>query len=119
MIFYRMYFRARREIVERSEFQAETDGVATSAAAMVFDAGSDRCDGWDLWDGGRLVADQKTTKELLAQAKEVSEKAQIVVEVIACAIEEGIVAANGLIARSPNMRAKLGVLHSNGRHRRS
>jgi len=117
MTSYRMYLRARRAIIERSDFKAETDELAASAAATVFEACTDRCDGWDLWDGGRLVADQRTTEQLLAKAQMAETRANI--EEVAGGIAEGIVAVKGQVARSPKLRAKLDELRSKLQLRRS
>ena len=118
MISYRMYLRTRKDIVERRDFEAENDELAASAAATVFEACSDRCDGWDLWDGARRVANQHTTKQLLAWAQTARAETRAIIEEIACSIEEVIVTANGQVARSPNMRAKFDALRGKLQSRR-
>jgi hypothetical protein len=53
---YRVYFRtAWGTIGGRDDFMAEDDGTALSIAAMLYDACSDVCETFELWDGIRRV----------------------------------------------------------------
>ena len=69
----------------------------------------------------KLKLDEITAKnaQLRATGEEVRAEVRAMVEEVACGIEELLVAGDGHVARSPNMRAKLEHLRNNGRSRRS
>jgi len=115
MTCYRMYLRTRRQILERRDFEAENDGLAASAAAMVFAACSDRCDGWDLWDGTRHVANRQTAElgRVSAMIEKTWAETEATTQETAVLILESIVAGNGQLALSPQLRAILEHLRSN------
>lgn len=52
---YRLYFWAAGRIVGRQDFDAEDDRAAGAISAQLFDACSDKCEGYDLWSGQRRV----------------------------------------------------------------
>jgi len=114
MISYRLHLRQGPQIIERRDFHAENDGLAMSAAVLVFEACSDRCDGWELWDGTRPVANQQTakTEQLRAAIDEALAESQATIEAAVVLIEEGILAADGSVARSPTLRVELARLRS-------
>ena len=53
---YRLYFLDGRGSIEaRQEFRAEDDAEAKILAALLFDACSDTCAGYEVWSDARLV----------------------------------------------------------------
>ena len=61
---YRIYFFGDRAISGRHEFEAENDTTALQIAHALFDACSDRCQSFDLWQGERRVYVPRTYREL-------------------------------------------------------
>jgi hypothetical protein len=55
MTAYRLYFKAGGSIVARQDFDGENDADAQQIAVALFDACSDSCQTFDLWQGGRQV----------------------------------------------------------------
>ena len=52
---YRIYFFGERAISGRHDFDADNDPTALQVAHALFDACSDRCQSFDLWQGDRRV----------------------------------------------------------------
>jgi hypothetical protein len=56
MATYRIYFFGTYEVVGRHEFDADSDIIAIPMAQALFDACSDICWSFDLWQGSRYVS---------------------------------------------------------------
>ena len=56
MASYRIYFFGETAIVGRHDFTADNDQIAIQIAHVLFDACSDDCRSFDLWQGARLIA---------------------------------------------------------------
>lgn len=56
MTTYRVYFRDHRGIVGRDDFDAPDDGAALSVAEQLYDALSDACQSFELWEHERVVS---------------------------------------------------------------
>lgn len=55
MTAYRMYFRIDDHIHGRQDFRADDDFAAIRIAGVLFDACSDICQSFELWQGERLI----------------------------------------------------------------
>ena len=56
MASYRIYFFAERAIRGRHDFDADNDQAAIQVGYVLFDACSDDCRSFDLWQGPRRIA---------------------------------------------------------------
>jgi len=56
MASYRIYFVGERAILGRHDFDADNDRAAIQVAHVLFDACSDDCRSFDLWQGRRRIA---------------------------------------------------------------
>ena len=52
---YRLYLYGGGDIRGRHDFDAEDDVGAVKVAELLFEACSDRCSAWELWQGARVV----------------------------------------------------------------
>jgi hypothetical protein len=52
---YRIYFRIQDNVHGRRNFEADDDVTATRIARVLYDACSDVCDGFELWQGKREI----------------------------------------------------------------
>jgi hypothetical protein len=53
---YRIYFFSTEKVIGRHDFDADSDAIAIQMAQALFDAGSDRSESFDLWQGARHVS---------------------------------------------------------------
>jgi hypothetical protein len=56
MTSYRLYLYRGRDIGGREDFESGNDTSATRTAELIFEACSDRCSAWEVWQGVRRVA---------------------------------------------------------------
>jgi hypothetical protein len=53
---YRIYFFSTEKVIGRDDFDADSDAIAIQMAQALFDAGFDRSESFDLWQGARHVS---------------------------------------------------------------
>ena len=99
---YRMYFTTRLgSIVGRQDFEAEDDVAAIRVAHALFDACSDTCESFDLWQGTHQIRVPEPHR--YPQLSDVSDNLQE----IAVKTEEMIVRSEWTIAASRRLIEKL------------
>lgn len=79
MIFYRLFLYAESQILAGRDFHAENDDIACAIVAIVADGCADECDGFELWDGTRLVLNDAARRalEIFARAQQAAEAAKL------------------------------------------
>jgi len=91
-------------ITGREEFQAENDAAALAIARGIYDAASDLCDAFELWDAGRQIDQSRMatlqTSVVTAQWQEHVMRA-----------EEALLNSGWAIARSRRLLARFHELH--------
>lgn len=73
MLSYSLYFRDEREIVGREDFEASDDDDALAMAELLYEACSDHCESFELWQGKRHVNSSLSASLALRQRKSVFE----------------------------------------------
>jgi hypothetical protein len=92
---YRMYFRTTGQIRGREDFEAADDVAAIRIARVLYDACSDVCDGFDLWQGKRQLRARQPHHQLASLANLMEAHQQLAIET-----EEHISQSRWLIAQS-------------------
>ena len=113
---YRLYFRDSAGICGRVELDADDDWAATISAELLADACSDRCTGFELWQGARLLRHRRTLPPFPPiTLSQLSERVQaIVVET-----EEAIKSSAFAIAGSRQLLERLNQSQSKQQSARS
>jgi|SRR5215472_3983381 len=95
---YRMYFRTAGEIRGRDDFEANDDVTAIRVARVLYDACSDVCDSFELWQGRRQIPARQAhhQKANLADLIEVHQR-------VAIERAEHISQSRSMIARSKRL----------------
>jgi hypothetical protein len=75
---YRINFRQGHLVVGRDDFDVDSDAGAVIVGRTLFDACSDRCSSFDLWQGERQI-DPWRPRELKALGRDVTEHRQRVI----------------------------------------
>jgi hypothetical protein len=75
---YRIYFRQGHMVVGRDDFDIDSDASAVIVGRTLFDACSDACNSFDLWQGERQI-DPWRPGELKALGRDVTEHRQRVI----------------------------------------
>jgi hypothetical protein len=56
MATYRIYFFGAQEVIGRHDFEADNNTIAIQMAQALFDACSDNCQLFDLWQGTKRIS---------------------------------------------------------------
>jgi hypothetical protein len=102
---YRLYF-LDDHIVGRFDFQSDHDDRAAETAEILFDACSDRCRSWEIWDREVFLVSGPQTVGARPRASDLSERRQE--NIIQC--EEAILDSEWAIASSKRLLAELDKL---------
>src|SRR5215472_1611707 len=106
---YRLYLRDSVGVVGRDDFEAPSDVAALRIAVLVWDACSDECDRYEVWQGERWVAaGQKNTARPPIAATEIAAKTRESL----IAREEAIQNSRWAVARSRRLLERLSALKS-------
>ena len=109
MGFYRNYLRYNGQTLARDEFEAPDDEIALAAAEAICDALADRCNGFELWDGGRRVRPRDKVVD------EIRDEIVATAQGLVIAREEAIQAYGwGLVSSSSRLDGQLKKLKNGG-----
>ena len=92
-------------ITGREEFAAENDAAALAIARGIFDAATDLCDAFELWDGSRQI-DQGRMATLPTSVVAAQRQEQII------RAEEALLSSGWAIARSRSLLARFNELRA-------
>src|SRR5262249_21927719 len=101
---YRTYFLLDDRIHGREDFQADDDVAAIRIARVLYDACSDVCEAFELWQGRREIRAAQQPHHVTARLADLIEAHQRVT----IDREEAISQSKGMIARSRRLIATLG-----------
>jgi hypothetical protein len=102
---YRLFF-YDHHMVGQFDFAADHDDEATATAEILFDACSDRCEYWELWEGNVFLASGPMKIRLRGWLSDFTERRQE--NIAEC--EEAILQSTWAIASSERLLAQLGKL---------
>ena len=116
---YRIFLLQKVKIIAHSDYRLENDEWASRAAAIVFDACTDCCDDFELWEGARLVTTRAGLKmrmdgaeadaaTLRADAEAAASQDEI--EAVAATVLEAVMKASPALDASPRLHARVGEL---------
>ena len=108
---YRMYFFIDHRIHGQEDFQADDDVAAIRIARVLYDACSDVCEAFELWQGTREIRDAKQAYHATAQLADLIEAHQRVT----IDSEEAIKDSKWMIARSRRLIETLDGIKSKAR----
>jgi len=114
MATYRMYFLASGRIEGREDFEADQDVAAIRIARVLYDACSDICQSFELWQGTRQINTQQPQHSRTSIADLIEAHQRVTIET-----EEVISQSDWMIARSRRLIATLEHFKSTGDRLRS
>lgn len=121
MKLYRIFLLQQDKIVTSHDFRVENDDWACRVAALVFDACTERCDHFELWEGSRLAATAdglKTRADVryaLTEAAQAEDDGAASDEAIArgaVAILEAAMQNSGALRASARLQSRLDTLRT-------
>jgi hypothetical protein len=108
---YRLYLFNDHVICGRFDFQADNDHRATEVAEILFDACSDRCRSWEMWEENVFLAAGPRKLGTPVRASDVAEQIQESI----IQFEETVLLSKWAIASSERLLAELGNLKASRR----
>jgi len=108
MAAYRIYFVGPGRISARQDFEADEDVAAIRIARVLYDACSDVCEAFELWQGRREIRAAQQPHYASARLSDLIEAHQRVT----IDREEAISQSKGMIARSRHLIATLDAIKS-------
>lgn len=108
---YRVFFRNAFGIVGRQDFLAGDERAAVAIADILCEACSDKCDSFDVWNGVRCVARQRTPRFPRLSTDAITAEGQSVL--IEC--EEAIRKSQWAVASSERLLIRLVELRARSR----
>jgi hypothetical protein len=108
---YRFYFYNNRVICGRYDFEADDDDRAGEIAEILFDACSDRCASWEIWDGQVLLMSGPQKVRVQVRASNMAERRQQNI----VRHEEAIRDSEWAIASSERLLVELDKLKASGK----
>ena len=98
MTAYRIYFYINGEIHGRQDFEADGDVAAIRIARVLYDACSDLCDRFELWQGKRQIYARQPHHQRANLADLIEDHQRVTIE-----IEERVRQSRWMIARSQRL----------------
>ena len=119
MLEYRMYFRIAGQIHGRDDFEANSDVAAIRIARVLYEACSDVCESFELWQGTRRLRARQAHcwKANLADLIEAHQRVVIEREECISHSEWMIARSQRLIEALDRAAARGGIYHQLSRHR--
>ena len=103
MATYRIYFFGPAAIIGREDFEAKSDTIALQMAQALFDACSDNCQSFDLWQEERHVAVPRLFRPSSFVELSKANQERVI------QTEEVIAQSGSLIAKSRRLLQKLAI----------